>query len=143
MRWLLLFLLFSSASGQEVCKHCPVGTELDSQFPEAPSVHPRIFNRTFWFAEGIHAAAISFDSYETISHEGPCALEGSNGFPEYVGGKELAVEGIAEFGASFLGTVLLKYVGPPKHFRWTPYLIPTYGTALHLRGGIQWYSRCH
>lgn len=50
---------------------------------------------------------------------------------------------MAEFGASFAATVLLKYVGPPKHFRWTPYLISAYGTGLHLQGGIDWYTRCH
>lgn len=142
MRLFLLLLLFPSAWSQETCRHCPNPDQMNQQFPEAPSKHPPVFTKTFWLAEGIHAAAISFDSYETISNEGVCGLEGNNGFPERVSGKELAGEGLVEFGVSFGLTALLKYVGPPKHFRWTPYLVPAYGTALHLRGGIEWYSRC-
>lgn len=136
-RAIVILLLLPAAWAQS-------NADLEAQFgPAVPDAPHKVFNAHFWEAETIHAAAISFDSYETISHEGRCALEGSNGFAENVQGKELALDGAIEFGASFGLTALLKWVGPPKHFKWTPYLIPAYGTALHVRGGIQWYRRCN
>ena len=142
MRWLLIVLLFSSAFGQEICRHCPVGTDLDAQFPEAPSsAKPRFFTKTWLAAETIHGLATGFDIHETLSNEGRCGLEGNNGFPENVGAGDLTGEALAEFGFGiFVHAIAYR---APKSFQWINYLDSGYGTALHLRGGIEWYTRCH
>lgn len=138
----LILLVCTHSFAQETCKHCPTAAEMDQQFPEAPTAHPKVFTKPFIAAELIHASAISLDAYATASREGSRCLEGHNGFAEYEHGKELALDGAVEFGASFTLTALLKWAGPPKHFGWTPYLIPAYGTALHARGAALWYQRC-
>jgi len=141
---LAVFLLLLSvfASGQEVCKHCPVGADLDQQFPRQET-YGHWFTKKYLVAEGFHVGAGIFDIQETLhgEHAG-CFLEGSNGFPERVGGKELGWEFAAETGASIAGRWLLAHGDPPRWARAFSFIGPAYGTALHLKGGIEWYSRC-
>lgn len=140
MRWFLILLLLGSAFGQEVCKHCPV--DLDAQFPEAPSTRkPHFITKTWLTATAIQSAATGFDIHETLSHEGTCALEGQNGFPEKVGAGELAGQAAIEVGLGWAVRVMAFHA--PKSFGWLSYMTPGYATVLHLRGGIEWYTRCH
>lgn len=143
LRIALALLVTGLAVSQETCRHCPV--DLNEQFPEAPESEQRqrIFTKSFIGAELVHASAISFDAYETVSREGHGCLEGSNGFPERVSGKELAGEGIAEFGVGLLFGMAIQHSHPPKAFKWMAYMAPAYGAVLHLRGGIEWITRCN
>lgn len=146
MKFVLLLLLVSAASAQEVCRHCPI--DLGDQFPyvegeNKPQPKPNPFAKKWLAAEAIHGASIGFDIHETLSNEGRCGLEGNNGFPEKVGAKELGWEGAAEWGFGFGLGYLVRRVNTPKPFKWLSYMAPGYGIALHLRGGIEWYSRCH
>lgn len=134
----LILLMCMHSWAQETCKHCPNQAQMAAQFPEAPQAHHAVFTKAFAAAELAHASAISLDAYLTVSREGKPCLEGNNGFPERVRGKELATEGAVEFGAVFAGSALLRFVGAPRHFGWTTFLPQAYGTALHARAAAQW-----
>lgn len=115
-------------------------SDMNAQFPEAPERNDKVFDKKFFFAMLASGAGNSLDRYATISKEGRC-FEGNNGFPEIVSAKEEVWEGVADFGAVFIATAALK-LKPPKHFKWIPFLVPAYDTALHLHGAYQWYHEC-
>lgn len=141
--WIVIFFVLSLCGYAQETTHFPGQAAMDAQFgPEVPDTPHRVFTKTFWFAELVHASSLSVDSYATVSREGRGCFEGNNGFPEIVSGKELAFDGAVEFGAVFAGSALLRRIPFNRHWAWVTYLPQAYGTALHAHGAYQWYARC-
>lgn len=144
-RLLVVVLLTVAAWGQKEapCRHCPSPKEMNLQFGPGYEQKQKIFTPVFIFAETMHALAISTDAFITLKRENPhTCLEGNNGFPEFVHGKELAVEGAVEFGFGLGLGILMHHTKPPKAFFWLPFMAPAWGTAIHINGAVRWYTQC-
>lgn len=143
MKWLLLFILIIPATWAQDTRPYPGIDATNAQFgPEAPSETQRhFFTKTWLLTTGIQSAATGFDIHETLSHEGRCALEGQNGFPEKVGTGELVGEAVVEVGFNVFVHALAYRA--PKGFQWINHMTAVLATERHLQGGIEWYSRCN
>lgn len=135
----------SVAQSTTICHHCPSPKDMNLQFgPEYEPPPQKIFTKAFIAAETFHALAISTDAFITLKRENPrTCLEGNNGFPEFVHGKELAAEGAVEFGFGLGMGMLLHHTKPPRAFAWLPFMAPVYGTTIHIVAATRWYRNCH
>ena len=150
MRHLLTLLLLT----------VPLTTQDLSQFPEAPVpvkqnasggyevdkarlVKDRpALTKKFIAAHAIFLGANVFDI--EMTHQGAahhrCVEGGFDGDPHPSRGEMYRNDGIV-FAALTLMDFAFQKAHPPRAFSWVPYMGSTYGTAVHLKGGIEW-ARC-
>ena len=149
---LIILLLCGSAFAQ--------GATLNDQFPEAPEpvkrmpygdlahdrtgdpVKPRVLTKTFFLVHGTYLAANVFDiemTHQGIAHHN-CVEGGFDGDPHPSRG-EMYAQDMTIFSFITGLDYLFATAHPPK---WFPvhYFMPAIAITKHLKGGIQWYSRC-
>ena len=125
----------------EPIKYLPHGGIAHDKAGELPKF--KVFDRYFVISHGAYLAANVFDI--EMTHQGlarrKCVEGGFDGEARPSRGELYAVD--MTIFAAITGFDYLIYHGfrPAK---WDPirYILPSYGTAVHLKGGIDWYSRC-
>lgn len=109
---------------------------------------PKTLTKTFLIAHGVWLASNVFDiemTHEGVTHHR--CVEGGEGISDaHPSRSEMyANDGIVFAVGTLFDWVMQRTVrreGGGKAFFWAPYIFAGYGTALHLKGGIDWYSRC-
>jgi hypothetical protein len=103
----------------------------------------RALSKKFLLAHGVYLASNVFDiemAHQGLAHHN-CQEGGFNGDPHPSRGELYAVDMSIFAAVTSLDWVFARS-NPPKAFRWMPFMGSTWGTVLHLRGGVQWYTRC-
>ena len=133
---------------------------LDQQFPEAPEPikemphggyahdksgdvkEPRALTKTFLLVHATYLAANVFDiemTHQGLAHHN-CVEGGFDGDPHPSRG-ELYRQDMAVFAVITGFDYLFAKTHPPKWFP-VQYFMPAMAIGKHLKGGIDWYSRC-
>lgn len=149
---LTILLLTGIACGQSA---------LEQQFPEAPQPvkplryggyevdrskivkDPRTLTKTFIIAHSAYLAANVFDiemTHQGVAHH-KCVEGGFDGDRHPSRGEMYATD-MGIFAALTTFDWLFAKAQPPKAFKWMPLMGATWGTTVHLKGGIDWYNRC-
>jgi hypothetical protein len=117
------------------------------QADTAPKPAP-IWDKPMWAATIFQAGATIFDiemTHEGIAHH-KC-VEGNLSLARHPSRSELYLDNLEEFAPAVvidgLGLLGLRAAHLPRwYWRTVGYFSPVYGSTIHLRGGIHWYTRC-
>ena len=117
------------------------------QSDTAPRPAP-IWDKPMWAATIFQAGATIFDiemTHEGVAHH-KC-VEGNLSLARHPSRSELYLDNLEEFAPAVvlngLGVLGLRAAHLPRwYWRTAGYFSPVYGSTIHLRGGIHWYTRC-
>lgn len=121
-------------------------TELKQPEP-APRLD-RVWDKKTWAAHIVLASSMIFDvemTHEGIAHH-RCE-EGNSDLKAHPSRSELYLDNLEQFAPivvmDWLGSATLRHGHLPR-WAWKSiaYFGPVYGSTMHIKGGVEWYTRC-